>query len=125
MFTHPYIGSELAGDRQREKLARADQHRLARQLRDHARASRRTQRARQRPRRALAQPCGCAHKCRHDITAGQHGGQHCGPRPPRRPGPADCMNGSASSAPGMFSDRQRAGAPSLGTSSAAHTELCP
>lgn len=53
MFTHPYISSALAGDRQRERLARADQQRLVRQLRDHARASRRTQRAKQRPRRAL------------------------------------------------------------------------
>jgi hypothetical protein len=52
MFTHPYISSALTGDRQREMLARADQQRLVRQLRDHARASRRAERAR-RPRRAL------------------------------------------------------------------------
>ncbi len=37
---HPYIASQLARERQREMLAQADQQRLARQLRDHARASR-------------------------------------------------------------------------------------
>ena len=45
MFTHPYIGSQFTHERQRDMLARADQQRLARQLRDLARASRRAQRA--------------------------------------------------------------------------------
>ena len=40
MFTHPYISSQLARDRQRETLAHAGQQRLVRQLREDARASR-------------------------------------------------------------------------------------
>ena len=52
MFTHPYIGSELTGDRQREKLARADQQRLVRQFRDLARVPRRTERVRRMTRSA-------------------------------------------------------------------------
>lgn len=32
MYTHPYISSQIARDRQREALARAEQQRLARQL---------------------------------------------------------------------------------------------
>ena len=36
---HPYVASQLARERQREMLAQADKQRLARQLRDHARAS--------------------------------------------------------------------------------------
>lgn len=40
VFTHPYISSQLARDRQRETLAHAGQQRLVRQLREDARASR-------------------------------------------------------------------------------------
>ena len=40
MFTHPHLASQLATERQRDMLARADQQRLARQLRGLARASR-------------------------------------------------------------------------------------
>ena len=40
MFTHPYLASQLARERERDMLAQADQQRLARQLRDLARASR-------------------------------------------------------------------------------------
>ena len=40
MFTHPYVASQLARERQRDMLAQAGQQRLARQLRDIARASR-------------------------------------------------------------------------------------
>ena len=43
MFTHPYIGSQLARERQRDMLAQAHQQRLARQFRDLARASRRAE----------------------------------------------------------------------------------
>jgi hypothetical protein len=52
MFTHPHIGSQLARERQRDMLARADQQRLARPLRGPARASRRaagTERRRRSP----------------------------------------------------------------------------
>jgi len=45
MFTHAYVGSQLARERQREMLAQAGQQRLVRQLREHARASRRAARA--------------------------------------------------------------------------------
>lgn len=45
MFTHPYIASQLAHQRQREMLAQAAQQRLVRQLAEHARATRRIQRA--------------------------------------------------------------------------------
>lgn len=40
VFTHPYISSQLARDRQREMLAQAGQQRLVRQHREHTRASR-------------------------------------------------------------------------------------
>jgi hypothetical protein len=43
MFTHPYLGSQLARERQRDMLAQADQQRLVRQFRDLARASRRAE----------------------------------------------------------------------------------
>jgi hypothetical protein len=52
MFTYPYIGSQLARERQRDMLAEADQRRLVRQLR-HARASRRAAETEPRLRRAL------------------------------------------------------------------------
>jgi hypothetical protein len=56
MFTHPYIGSQLARERQREMLAQAGQQRLGRQLRDLARASRRAEGTGRRQRRALRTP---------------------------------------------------------------------
>ena len=43
MFIHPYLGSQLARERQRDMLAQAHQQRLARQFRDLARASRRAE----------------------------------------------------------------------------------
>jgi hypothetical protein len=45
MFTHPYIGSQLVCERQRELLARANQQRLVQHLRAHARAAQCAQRA--------------------------------------------------------------------------------
>jgi hypothetical protein len=39
MFTHPYLSSQIASDRRREMLVKAEQQRLARQLRAQARAS--------------------------------------------------------------------------------------
>ena len=53
MFTHPFIGSQLARERQREMLAQAGQQRLVRQLREHARATRRAQRTGRRITRVL------------------------------------------------------------------------
>ena len=46
MFSHPRLGSQLARERQRDLLAQAGQQRLARQLGDLARASRRAAPAR-------------------------------------------------------------------------------
>jgi hypothetical protein len=45
MFTHPHLSSQIASDRHRDMLASAEQHRLARQLRAQARASRPARRA--------------------------------------------------------------------------------
>jgi hypothetical protein len=53
MFIHPYAGSQLARERQRDMLAQAGQQRLARQLREHARASRRAEGTERRLRRAV------------------------------------------------------------------------
>jgi hypothetical protein len=53
MFTNPSIGSQLARDRQREMLAQADQQRLGRQFREHARPSRRAERGGRRTIRLL------------------------------------------------------------------------
>jgi hypothetical protein len=53
MFTHPYIGSQLARERQRDMLAQAGRHRLVRQLREHARTTRRAQRDGRRVTRVL------------------------------------------------------------------------
>ena len=44
MFTNPYLANEFARVRQSEMLAHAEQHRLVRQFRGIARASRRAQR---------------------------------------------------------------------------------
>ena len=38
MYTHPHIGSQIGTGRQRDKLARAEQQRLARQVRHLSRA---------------------------------------------------------------------------------------
>ena len=40
MYTHPHIGSQIGIQRQRDRLARAEQQRLARQLRHLCRARR-------------------------------------------------------------------------------------
>ena len=40
MYTHPHISSQIACERQRDKLARAEQQRLARQLLTLSRAAR-------------------------------------------------------------------------------------
>ena len=40
MYTHPYIGSQIGIQRQRDRLARAEHQRLARQLRHLSRARR-------------------------------------------------------------------------------------
>ncbi len=53
MFTHPYIGSQIARERQREMLARADRQRLVRQAREFARGPRRAEGTERRLRRAL------------------------------------------------------------------------
>jgi hypothetical protein len=45
VITHPHVASQIARERQREKLAQAGQQRLLRQLRDLARASRHPQQA--------------------------------------------------------------------------------
>jgi len=47
MFTNPYLGMEIARERQRELLAAAEQQRLVRQLRAMARASRQADRTKQ------------------------------------------------------------------------------
>jgi hypothetical protein len=53
MFPHPHTGSQLARQRHRELQAQAGQQRLARQLREHARATRRAQQAGRRITRVL------------------------------------------------------------------------
>jgi hypothetical protein len=40
MYTHPHIGSQIGSERQRDMLARAEQQRLARQVRHLSRARR-------------------------------------------------------------------------------------
>ncbi len=52
-FTHLSTGGQLDRQRQRDLLARADQQRLVRQLREHARTSRRTERPGRRITRVL------------------------------------------------------------------------
>jgi hypothetical protein len=53
MFTHPYLGSQLARERQRDMLAQAGQQRLVRQVREFARTSRREEQAGRRMTRVL------------------------------------------------------------------------
>ncbi len=53
MCTNPYLSSELARERQREMLARAEQQRLVRQLRAQHRESQQGQRSYRRIHRAL------------------------------------------------------------------------
>ncbi len=52
-FTHLSTGGQLDRQRQRDLLAQAGQQRLVRQLREHARTSRRTERAGRRITRVL------------------------------------------------------------------------
>jgi hypothetical protein len=52
MNQHPYLISQLASERQREMLVRAEQQRLARQVTAFRRASRRAERTERRIRRA-------------------------------------------------------------------------
>jgi hypothetical protein len=52
MYTHPYNSASLVHDRHRDLRADIGQHRLARQLRDLARAARRAQATPHRLRRA-------------------------------------------------------------------------
>ncbi|HKA95152.1 MAG TPA: hypothetical protein VKD66_02715 [Streptosporangiaceae bacterium] len=53
VYLHPHIGGQLASERQREILAQAERHHLARQLAAVARASRRAARAERRLRLAV------------------------------------------------------------------------
>ncbi len=53
MFTNPHLACKLAHERQRDMLTKAEHQRLARQLRDLARASRRPARAQRWMTRAL------------------------------------------------------------------------
>ena len=53
MYRHPDIGRQLASERQRDMLAQAEQHRLARRFAAVARASRRAERAERRLRLAV------------------------------------------------------------------------
>ena len=53
MYLHPYVGSQLASERQRELLAQAERHRVTRQFAAVARASRRAERAERRLRLAV------------------------------------------------------------------------
>jgi pyridoxine/pyridoxamine 5'-phosphate oxidase len=54
MSIHPYISSQVAADRQRELLAKAERHRLAAQFRSRPRAARHGAWASRGLRRALA-----------------------------------------------------------------------
>jgi hypothetical protein len=53
MTMHPYISGEHIRERQREMMAAAERRRVARQLSDMARASRRAEAGRRRQRRAI------------------------------------------------------------------------
>jgi hypothetical protein len=76
MFTHPYIANQPARQRQREILAQADQQRLLRFLREHARASRRAEQAGRRITRLLkhTRPAALPHEphrsCQQPSTSG-------------------------------------------------------
>ncbi len=52
MYMHPYVASQLAGERRRDMLAQAQQQRQAQQVVALARASRRAERAERRMRQA-------------------------------------------------------------------------
>lgn len=52
MFTHPYIASQLARERQRDMQAQAEQQHLRRQFRDLAITPRNAEGTSRRPRRA-------------------------------------------------------------------------
>jgi hypothetical protein len=53
MYTHPHISSQLISERQRDRLARAEQQRLARRLRSLTRTARRPSQPEPRLGRAL------------------------------------------------------------------------
>jgi uncharacterized protein involved in exopolysaccharide biosynthesis len=53
MYTHPYLGSQISSERQRERQARAEQQRLTRRLRAQHPRSRHAQRSYWRIHRAL------------------------------------------------------------------------
>ena len=72
MFIHPYLGSQLARERQRDMLAQAHQQRLARQFRDLARASRRAEPAPADDPRVQAHPPGCASLMNPTAAARSH-----------------------------------------------------
>ena len=71
-FTHLSTGGQLDRQRQRDLLARADQQRLVRQLREHARTSRRTERAAADHPRAQAHPPSDAPRVNHAAAASSH-----------------------------------------------------
>jgi hypothetical protein len=75
MYTHPHISSQIGCERQRDRLARAEQQRLARQLLTLSRAARRGERPAQRLGRVL-RPSGLrtviARMTRPLASAGEH-----------------------------------------------------
>ena len=75
MYTHPHISSQIHCERQRDRLARAEQQRLARQLLTLSRAARQGQRPTQRLGGAL-RPAGLrtmiARMTRQLASAGEH-----------------------------------------------------
>ena len=75
MYTHPHISSQIGHERQRDRLARAEQQRLARQLLTLSRAARRGERPPQRLGRVL-RPAGLrtviARMTRQLASAGEH-----------------------------------------------------
>ena len=74
MYTHPHISSQIGRERQRDRLARAEQQRLARQLLTLSRAARRGERPAPRLAGAL-RPAGLrtviARMTRHLASAGE------------------------------------------------------
>jgi hypothetical protein len=60
MTMHPYMGGENIRERQREMMAKAERRRLARQLSDMARVSRRAEAGRRHQRRAWRTIAGLA-----------------------------------------------------------------
>jgi hypothetical protein len=71
MYAHPDIISQIRSQRERERLATAEQQRLTRQLRAESRASRRTSRAEHPLRRALRTAVRLRPALAHDTATGQ------------------------------------------------------